>query len=173
MSVTSSMQTDDVRAALSEFLVFLESQSPRIVARLVKYTHGEVQLQYGPLAKLLESGDFVPYMQEAAERPVTDDLEAQFRIFYDLFLLRDLLNKTPLAELMMLLQIVHSDNLPQRISQIEGVHGVLTQLGPAAISEIHAALAEIAGTSKLFEAPPDPVIPVSGLLSIFGMTFPT
>lgn len=149
MSAPSSMQSDDARAALGEFLVFLESQSPRSVARLVKYTHGEVQLQYGPLAKLLESGDFVSYLQDATERPENDDFEAQFRIFYDLFLLRDLLSKTPLSEMMTLLQIVHSDNLPQRISQIEGVHGVLTQLGPAAISEIHSALAELIGACCL------------------------
>jgi hypothetical protein len=146
MSVSSHTQTEEARAALSEFLVFLEAQSSRIVSRLVKYTHGEVQFDYGPLAQLLESGDFMQYTHDNVEIHHGDEIEAQFRVFYDLYLLRDLLNKTPTDSLILLLQIVHSDNLPQRISRIEGIHGVLTQIGPAAITEIHTALAEPAGT---------------------------
>lgn len=146
MSLTSQAQAEEARTSLSEFLVFLESQLPRVLSRLVKYTHGEVQFQFGTLARLLESGDFMSYISETADLPPEDATATQFRVFYDMYLLKDLLIKTPLAELVLVLSIVHSDNIPQRISRIEGVHGVLTQLGPMAITEIHNALAEPAGT---------------------------
>lgn len=145
MSAPSSVQAEEIKSALVDFLVFLEAQPARVLTRLVKYTHGDVQLAFGPLAQALESGVFIQYLQTESEMHPSDDLEAHFRVFYDLFLLRDLLNKTPLQELLMLLSIVHSDNLAQRFSRIEGVHGVLTHLGPAAISDIHSALAEPAG----------------------------
>lgn len=134
-------QADEARAALSEFLVFLEAQSSRVVARLTKYTHGEVQFDYGGLARLLDA-DFMQYLQDSYELSPNDFIGQQFQVFYDLYLLRDLLAKTPIDSLFLLLQIVHSENLSQRLSRIEGVHGVFTQLGPAAITEIHVALSE-------------------------------
>lgn len=149
MSLSSQAQTEEARATLSEFLAFLESQPARVVTRLVKYTHGDVQFQYGTLARLLESGDFVAYISDTADFSPDDAIATQFRVFYELYLLKDLLIKTPINELVLVLSIVHSDNIPQRISRIEGVHGVLTQLGPAAITEIHNALSEPAGTSNI------------------------
>jgi hypothetical protein len=146
MSTVSQTHADDAKAALCEFLIFLESQPSRIVSRLVRYTHGEVQFHFGQLANLLESGEFMNYMQESSDRGQPDELESEFQVFYDLYLLRDLLIKTPLPELMLLLSVVHSDNLAHRISRVDGVHGVLTQLGPAAITEIHTALIQPAGT---------------------------
>lgn len=147
MSLGSQAHGDEARVALSEFLAFLESQPARVLSRLVKYTHGDVQFQFGTLARLLESGDFMSYISDSADVPQDDATATQFRVFYDMYLLKDLLIKTPLVELILILSIVHSDNIPQRISRIEGVHGVLTQIGPAAVTEIHAALAEPAGTS--------------------------
>lgn len=149
MSASSNAQTEDARAALSEFLVQLESHAARSLSKLVNYTHGDVQFQFGTLAQLLQSGDFMSYLNDHAEHRTETPTATQFRVFYDLYLLKDLLNKTPLPELILLLQIVHSDNVAQRISRIEGVHGVLTQLGPAAITEIHNALSEPAGTPTL------------------------
>lgn len=140
--MASQAQSDEMKVELSDFLIFLESQSSRVVTKLVKYTHGEVVFDFGGLARLIEAGDFVQYLQETYETAPNDVLGQQFHVFYDLFLLRDLLAKTPIDSLVLLLSIVHSDNLAQRISRIEGVHGVLTQIGPAAISDIHAALNE-------------------------------
>lgn len=145
MSGDTTTQLEDARAMLVGFLGFLESQPARVVSRLVKYTHGDVHFSWTQLMAVLESGQFMQYLQDQPSDH-SDQTELEFRVFYDLYLLRDLLIKTPLQELLLLLSVVHSDNLAQRISQIEGVYGVLTQLGPAAISEIHNALTQPAGT---------------------------